>query len=216
MPPSPSQESCSLGTETQERYTRTHDDLFLLDVNHPAQCDGTVESLSYCVYRRRSIDILSDFINFPFQAFAAVFRPEANGVYTRVSNFTTLSQDQFDIDGTGFFGCFDQAAPLTVQTGDVLGVCQVDAGSFIGRLNVIGTGAPSGNSLYVANASMNCGNMDQTLSVNIEDGSLQAMDGYVMHVHANISGKSKHYCTAVMIVLILAYRQPSSQHNSRS
>ena len=109
-------------------------------------------------------------------------------MYTRVSNFTTLSQSQLDIDDPDFFGCFEQAAPLiTVQSGDVLGVCQVDVGTLIGRLNVIGTGAPSGNLLYVANASMDCGNMDQTLSVNIEDGSLQAMDGYVMHVHANIS-----------------------------
>ena len=189
-------QQCSqpLGNSEQTEYTRTNDDLFLLDVDHPAQCDGTVDSLNYCVYRRPpSGNSFTDGFDFPFQAFAAVFRPEPNDVYTRVSNFTTLSQSQLDIDDPGFFGCFDQAVPLTVQTGDVLGVCQVDAAFGLGRLNVIGTGAPSGNSLYVANANMNCGNMDQTLSVNIEDGSLQAMDGYVMHIHSNISKYNQTY-----------------------
>ena len=184
-----SQCSEPLGNADQTNYAAVDNDIFILDLDHPAQCDGTVENVNYCAYRLSPSSSLfpSQFFFSLFRAYLAVFRIQENGVYARVTDFARFSPSQLITTELDDFWCFEQSgqAPVTVQTGDVLGVCQVP-GLFFRRLNVIGTGAPSGNSLYVANAGMDCGNMDQTMSINIEDGSLQAMDGYVMHVHANI------------------------------
>ena len=196
-----SQCSEPLGNADQTNYTAVDNDIFILDLDHPAQCDGTVENVSYCAYRPSPSSSLfaSQFFFSLFRAYLAVFRIQENDVYARVTEFARFSPSQLITTELDDFWCFEQSGqtPLTVQTGDVLGVCQVDPGLFFRRLNVIGTGAPSGNSLYVAEADMDC---DRTLSVNIEDGSFQILEGYVMHLHANIM-ISKYNYTIVSIIV---------------
>ena len=179
-------EQCSqpLGNGDQTEYTRTNDDLFLLDVDHPAQCDGTVESLSYCVYRPSMRN------NNPnHQAFVALFRPNSSDVYTRVSPFTTLSQSDNDIGNSGFFGCFtceipEDISPLLVQAGDVLGVCQIEPDGSTRILNVVGTAAPNSSPLYATSANDDC--MTSELSSNVRLQDLTIMESYALQVYANI------------------------------
>ena len=181
-------EQCSqpLGNGDQTEYTRTNDDLFLLDVDHPAQCDGTVDSLSYCVYRP---SMRSNNPN--HQAFVALFRPNSSNVnlYTRVSPFTTLSQPDDDIGNNGFFGCFtceisEDISPLLVQAGDVLGVCQIEPGGITRILNVVGTAAPNSSPLYAISANDDCMTSEISSTVRLQD--LTRMENYALQVYANI------------------------------
>ena len=182
------QEQCPqpLGNADRNTYARTDDDLFLLDVDHPAECDGTVEQLRYCVYRP------SNALNPTHEAYVAVFRQNISAdVFVRVSDFVTLQQENRDIDMSFVFDCFTVAVGFSdIQEGDVFGVCQINPSGVSRRLlNVVGTGGPQNSSLYAEDSDENCIQLSQ---VNTSTGVGGLQQTYVLHIYANVSTGKSH------------------------
>ena len=197
------QEQCPqpLGNADQTGYTATDSDdvFFLLDVNHPAKCDGTVSQLSYCVYNPQR-----DVGNRLHEAFVAVFTQTASsGTYTKRSEFVTLSQMNNNIDNSFVFDCFTVAVTYDVQEGDVFGVCQINPSGSRRLLNVVGTEGPQNTSLYVAQTTN--GDCMQTNEVDINGGGGNFMQAYVLHIHANIATSKILYTPSYTDILILCF-----------
>ena len=175
------------------------DQRFYLNVNNPAPCNGSVQSWRVCYYGPGSTRDR----RFYWTIYAVYRRQVVSGGdvrYQRVSErFRAIRYDNSDfnfarVDGpvqqTGF-ACYDDMIdvgdnPLTIQAGDVVGVCVFDPDNEQStdrrQLDVVGEVA--GESLLMMDTN---GCSREALPMDISSNNLSPIESRRLHIYANIS-----------------------------
>ena len=156
-----------IGNSNETQVSAIRDEMFYLDVDHPAPCAGNVTSWTVCYYAPDNVRN-----NRIYWTLYAIYRRNVSGnddLYERVSDTFTAVRSGPDlnfhlIDGgivAGQFNCYIDTidngdSSLTVQAGDVLGACVFDPPQNRRQLDIVGEGG--GESLLEMNDVARCTN----------------------------------------------------------
>ena len=193
------QDTCGpIGNNNETQVTPSRARSFYLNAANPAPCTGNITSWRVCYYGPNNVYLYNS-----FWATYAVYREMGTGDdvrYERVSRlFTThrvrtLFQLADEEVTAGGFNCYndtlDSISPLTIRSGDILGVCVFDPDSddvlFGRQLDVVGE--VSGQSVLQMGTS---GCTTEAIPSNIPANQLSNLSSMRVHVYANI-GKNRH------------------------
>ena len=188
-----------IGNSNETQLSAIRDEMFYLDVDHPAPCAGKVISWTVCYYGPN--DVESDNI---YWALYAIYRKNAsqNGdSYERVSDtFTAVRSGQEllirpIVDGKiveGGFNCYNDTidngnSSLTVEAGDVLGACVINpSGDNRHQLDIVGV-SDNGESLLEMNEN-GCviTRQDGEIPLSVEISQPSTKSPRRLHLYANI------------------------------
>ena len=102
-----------------------------LNTDRPATCNGTISLLEYCYYG--DLDLIQN----TYRSLIAVYRPVNQSHYERVSETISITRRSYPFPLTSQadnilpgFNCNSQVLipSITVQTGDIIGVCIYNSG----------------------------------------------------------------------------------------
>ena len=196
-----------VGTDAQE-FDASRGQGFYLNTQDPAQCTGTITQFQYCYYRSGSFAASYDFT-------FAVYRSMGSS-YVPVSQAFTTGRTIANAN-LGFgdnFACTSYSVDeITVQAGDVIGVCIYDPPDnadpvdvLIGpdltnrvQLDVVGGNAPSDRFL-MSTGNTGCGDFSVPSSVS----SLGTQTSRVLHIYADISKNISYLYTCYITIFYTA------------
>ena len=155
---------------------------FYLNTAHPAQCSGVGTSWRYCYHGKMDGNQKR-----MYYATLAVYRQTSNDEreYTRVSDIFTVSRSASQM--VSGFDCDTLTVPsFDIQVGDVIGACVFDPPEGNERqLDIVGE--VKGHSLMeMEEDGCSLDEIPQTISNN----DLSLRNSRLLHVYANIGGKS--------------------------
>ena len=191
-----------IGNSNETQVSAIRDEMFYLDVEHPAPCAGKVTSWTVCYY---GPDDVRD--NRIYWALYAIYRRNVsqNGDhYERVSDTFAAVRSGEDflngriVDGgivAGEFNCYNDTidngdSSLTVEAGDVLGACvfdPLDAGNEVVRRQLDIVGEVVGESLLEMNDD-ECifTGRDREIPLSVERSELSPTSSRRLHLYAII------------------------------
>ena len=192
-------DTCGLvGNSNETQVSAIRDEMFYLDVDHPAPCAGNVTSWTVCYYGPNDVGN-----NILYWALYAIYRrnvSENGDHYERVSDtFTAVrSGENFlhlrTVDGEiveGEFNCYNDTidngdSSLTVEAGDVLGACIFDPPNGRRQLDIVGEGGEE--SLLEMNDVVRCTNEgpNREIPLSVEKIQLSPRSSRRLHLYANI------------------------------
>ena len=193
---------CTIGNSDTSELNEGSDQMFYLDIDNEATCNGTITNWTVCYYG-------TDLRSGSYWATYAVYRRGSgvnSGSFERVSEtFRALratlgTPDPFDIiDGTisEGFNCYTDVdsidagpSPLTIQAGDIIGACVVNPlGGSLRELNIVGEASEES----LMGADLDCTeNAIPTIPAIIQQIDLQPQSDRRLHIYANVEPDSKN------------------------
>ena len=194
------QERCgTIGNSNESAATPSRVQFFYLNAANPAPCSGNITSWRVCYYGPAIVDNSGSY----WATYAVYQRTESSSSvhYVRVSGMfravrtveRLVSTDQL-VDGVivqGGFNCYDDTidagdSPLTIQAGDILGVCVFTPDNTfmsINRFPLHVVGEASGESLLQMGAS---GCSKEDIPSDIPANQLLTLNSKRLHIYANI------------------------------
>ncbi len=190
-------QECRVGSDAEEVVaSRAHS--FYLNTKDPAPCTGTLTQFQYCYYQPTTTAASYDFT-------FAIYRRDTDSEsasFTAVSQAFTTGRGLYNTGLTSFddtFACASYSVDeITVQAGDMIGVCIydppdnaepvrwfLDGLDYINRvqLDLIGEDAQGSDRFLMSTGNNGCGD---SLVPNPAT-SLSRQDSRVMHIYADIS-----------------------------
>ena len=187
-----------IGNSNETQLSAIRDEMFYLDVDHPAPCAGKVTSWTVCYYAPIDLRVFR-----LYWALYAIYRrnvSENGDHYERVSDtFTAVRSGERFINTTivdggiveGEYNCYNDTidngdSSLTVEAEDVLGACVFHPPEGRHQLDIVGEGGEE--SLLEMNDVARCTNegRNREIPLSVERSQLSTRSSRRLHLYANI------------------------------
>ena len=202
------QERCGIiGNSDETAATPSRLQFFYLNAAYPAPCTGNITSWRVCYYEPDTLDISGSY----WATYAVYRRNSGNSVrYVRVSemfrairtvtNFISVEKADGEI-AQGGFNCYGDSinSPLTIQAGDILGVCVFtpDNSFGINRFPLDVIGEASGESLLQMIGTSGCSRED--IPSDISANQFLTLNSRRLHIYANIGKLCESHSNHVLV-----------------
>ncbi len=169
-----------IGNNNNTAYTEATDSMVYLNMNNPAQCNGTISSYQYCQYPTTVTGGVR------YNAILAVFRM-VDDIYQPVTGSDVVLEERNALP----FTC--SSSPLNtgsvqIQPGDVLGACVArDNGGGSNRRQLNLAGDNNTNGLSVSGASVTLCDTTNIPGLATPVTSLVDIPGRILHLSAEFS-----------------------------
>ena len=204
------QERCGIiGNSDETAATPSRLQFFYLNAAYPAPCTGNITSWRVCYHGPDTLDISGSY----WATYAVYQRNSGNSVrYVRVSemfrairtvtNFISVEEADGEI-AQGGFNCYNDSinSPLTIQAGDILGVCVFtpDNSFGINRFPLDVIGEASGESLLQMTGTSDCSREDIPSDIDISANQFLTLNSRRLHIYANIGKLCESHSNHVLV-----------------
>ena len=180
-----------------------------LNIENPAQCNGTITSWEYCCYLPQNRGV--------YQVYFAIYRrrevghgKQKNIQYQNQNQILNLSVDHDDMDGGFVCNSFVPTEHISVQQGDIIGICLPGTNS----LDIVSNTStcdrtrshtnsersctstnsqrsPTNSTLLYLNREVHCSNtgIPGTINVNQHNKIIEFQGNRIAHLYAQINSK---------------------------